>query len=184
MTARPLRCPGAFELRVPYARDARGSFAKPFHAGTFARLGLSARFREAFWSQTRAGAVRGLHFQVPPHAAAKLVWCVSGEAYDVLVDLRRGSPRFGRAEALRLSARKGNAVLIPPGVAHGFQALRGGATMCYLSSAEHAPRHDRGVRWDSAGVRWPLPVGPLSARDRAFPALADFASPFRLRGGA
>ncbi|MBI2363315.1 MAG: dTDP-4-dehydrorhamnose 3,5-epimerase family protein [Elusimicrobia bacterium] len=184
MTARALRCPGAFELRAPFARDARGSFAKPFHASAFARLGLPVRFREAFWSASRAGAVRGLHFQTPPHAAGKLVWCVQGEAFDALLDLRAGSPRFGRCESLRLSARRANAVFVPPGVAHGFQALRGGATLCYLATAEYAPRHDHGVRWDSAGIRWPLPVGAVSARDRALPALAGFRSPFKLRGGA
>ena len=181
LTPRPLRCPGAFEIRVPCSRDARGSFAKPFHASTFRRFGLPTRYSEMFWSVSRSGAVRGLHFQVPPHATGKLVWCVHGEVFDVLLDLRRGSPRAGRWESVRLSARKGNAVFVPPGVAHGFQAARGGATMCYLSTVEHSPAHDRGVLWSSAGIRWPLPVTAVSARDRAFPALADFRSPFSVR---
>jgi len=171
----PLRLPGCRLIQAFCAEDPRGTFVK------FLQTGEGAPFpaAEAFVTWSDRGAVRGMHAQEPPHAHAKLVCCVAGRAFDVLTDLRAGAPTFGLSETLVLDASAPTAVLIPPGVAHGFQALEAGTALIYLTTSRHAPSHDRGVRWDSVGVVWPLSVGVLSERDAALPPLSDYVSPFR-----
>lgn len=172
------RLPGCFELQALVRSDERGSFVKTFHAPTFAAAGLRTDFAEEFHSVSRRGVLRGLHFQLPPREHAKLVHCPHGEVFDVAVDLRRGSPTEGEALTLHLSAAQGNALYLPPGLAHGFQALSDEALVAYAVTSVHAPDLDAGIAWDSVGVDWPLPEPLVSERDRAFPALEDFRSPF------
>lgn len=160
--------------------DGRGRFIKSYHAPTWAAHHLPTTWPEQFWSTTARGIVRGLHFQIPPSDQRKAVSCLHGAIFDVIVDLRRGSSTEGRHIAVELTAGGGRTLLLPTGVAHGFQSLIDGSLVHYSVSAVYSPVHDLGVRWDSCGIPWPLPIDPdsLSARDRAFPALQDFRSPF------
>lgn len=175
----PLSVPGVVELRPTVHVDPRGRFVKLLHADAFEAAGLDSGFREAYWTFSVRGVVRGLHFQLPPHDHAKLVTCVHGAAFDAAVDLRRGSPAYGRHSVVRLRADTGNAVYIPRGVAHGFCVEGDVAVLLYMTTSVHAPAADTGVRWDSAGIDWPLREPIISERDAGLPPLAEFDSPFR-----
>jgi dTDP-4-dehydrorhamnose 3,5-epimerase len=156
--------------------DERGRLVRVFCAQEFAALRTGLRFVQVNLSRTtRRGTVRGMHFQRGPAADAKLVRCVHGAVYDVAVDLRRGSPTFLRWFAVELSAEAENAVFIPEGFAHGFQARTDGAELLYLHSATYAPEHEGGVRHDDPrlSIEWPLPVAAVSARDRSFPLIDE-----------
>jgi dTDP-4-dehydrorhamnose 3,5-epimerase len=178
MRAEPSRIPGCSVVELVHHTDDRGSFVKLFRSSTFVELGLDPTIREVYWSTSARGVVRGLHFQTPPDAHAKTVGVVSGTILDVVLDLRAGSPTYGEHAAFELDATSARAVHVPLGCAHGFQALSDGATVAYLVGTEHAPEHDAGIRWDSAGIAWPLPDPVVSGRDLTFPALAEFETPF------
>lgn len=179
MDAFPTDIAGVFELRGRVFTDHRGTFVKTFHEGRFRELGMNTVWRELFWSSSTRGVIRGLHFQTPPSDHAKLVACVTGAVWDVAVDLRRTSPTYGRHIARELTAGNGVQLYLPRGTAHGFLALSEGAVVCYAVETGHDPAADRGLRWDSCGIPWPLDGAPtVSARDAAFPGLAGFESPF------
>jgi dTDP-4-dehydrorhamnose 3,5-epimerase len=171
--------PGCTLLHLDRHEDERGDFVKALQRDTYEQLGLDPSVAELFWSTSRRGVVRGLHFQTPPHAHAKTVTVVRGEVLDVVVDLRVGSPTYGRHCSWSLSDRAPAAVHIPVGCAHGFAVTSAEAIVLYLVGTEHSPEHDEGVRWDSVGADWPTTDPIISARDAGFPALADFDSPFR-----
>lgn len=170
-------------MRSAVHEDTRGTFVKPFSFSAFAAAGLPVAFREAFFSRSRRRVVRGLHFQTPPHAQDKLVCCAAGRVLDVVVDLRVGSPTYGRAETFELDAETWTALFIPAGLAHGFAALADDTVMAYAVTAEYDPKADSGIRWDSVPVEWPWPDPVVSERDMAFAPLAAYASPFRWRAG-
>lgn len=170
--------PGCLLLRQPAPRDVRGVFSKLFHAPSFDLAGVPFRVAECFWSTSHRSVIRGLHFQTPPHDHQKLVSCLAGEVRDVVVDLRRGSPAYGHWVGFDLRGGDGQAVLIPRGCAHGFQALCNHSTMLYLVDTAHAPAHDGGIRWDSCGITWSLPPAAVSERDQSLPPLEGFKSPF------
>jgi dTDP-4-dehydrorhamnose 3,5-epimerase len=175
---RETRIAGCVELRSTIHQDERGRFVKTVHADWFARHGLSADFREQYYSESRRDVVRGLHFQAPPHHHAKLVYCAHGAILDAVVDLRVGSPTFRGHAVVRLDAQTGNMLYVPPGLAHGFLTVSGSALVVYNVTSVHAPAHDLGILWSSAGIAWPVTSPIVSARDAAFPPLAEFASPF------
>lgn len=179
---RETRLPGCLELQPRVFDDARGRFVKVFNREFFAAHGLATGFDEAYYSSSRRGVLRGLHFQTPPHHHAKLVYCVAGRVVDVAVDLRVGSPAFGEHAVVELSHQRGNAIYLPAGFAHGFYVPDGEATLVYNVTTGYAPESDAGIRWDSAGIAWPSASPVVSERDAGFPALADFASPFVWEG--
>lgn len=160
------------------ARDARGSFAKIYHRELFRQAGAAFEPAEQFFSSSAAGVLRGMHFQVPPADHAKLVCCLQGAILDVVLDLRRASPTYGRHVTAELSGENGYALFIPAGCAHGFLSRTDGALVSYLTSSVHDPVCDLGVRWDSFGFVWPCREPLVSERDRAFPAFAEWTSPF------
>ena len=171
--------PGCVELRPAIHVDARGRFAKPFQASTFNALGLEAEWTELFFSVSGRGVIRGLHYQAPPSAHAKLVCCVAGEVFDVVVDLRAGSPAFGRFETFELSGDAMQAVFVPTGCAHGFAARTEGAVVAYAVSSEHDPGRDTGLRWDRVPrLRWPFEAPVVSDRDAALPRFGELDTPF------
>lgn len=170
--------PGLHRLVPSIHRDERGEFVKMYHRSNFADLGINFNVAEEFFSTSRKGVVRGMHLQLPPAAHTKVVFCLEGSVQDVVVDLRRSSPTFGRAYAVELNDRNRHALFIPPGFAHGFLTLSNVAVMYYLSDAEHAPASDAGIHWNSFGFSWNVSAPILSLRDQQLPALADFASPF------
>lgn len=148
--------------------DLRGFLSRLFCAAELAAAGWALPIAQINYTFTsRQGTVRGMHFQRPPHAEAKLVSCLRGEVWDVAVDLRAGSPTFLHWHAERLSADNGQALLIPPGFAHGFQALSDNVELLYCHSAAHAPQSEAGLhpQDDRVGITWPLPITELSARD-------------------
>lgn len=178
------RIPGLRLLRPHIAADARGRFVKIMHAEFFAAHGMRTDFREQYYSVSTKAVVRGFHFQVPPMEHVKLVTCLSGRVMDVVVDLRRGSPQFGSHEIFDLSEEGGAILYIPVGCAHGFLTQSASATLLYDVSSVYAPDCDRGIRWDSAGVAWPVADAIISQRDRQLPRLAEFDSPFEFDNGA
>jgi dTDP-4-dehydrorhamnose 3,5-epimerase len=123
--------PGCYEIQPRVLSDARGSFVKTFHRDWFAECGLATEFAEVYYSMSDRRVLRGLHFQLPPHDCAKLVYCVAGQVMDVAVDLRVGSPTFGQFTHLELSAERANLVYLPTGLAHGFYTLSEQAVMVY-----------------------------------------------------
>lgn len=173
-----LSLPGCYRLGTRVVTDGRGRFVKPFQASEFAAHGLRADFTEQYYSTSCAGVIRGMHYQRPPHEHAKLVYCASGAVRDVLLDLRKNSPSYGRYAVLELEALEGGTVYIAAGVAHGFTAMEDASLVVYNVTSEYAPEHDEGVRWDSFGYDWAVAVPVISARDRCFTPLNDFNSPF------
>lgn len=167
-------------LRPFVFEDERGNFVKPFHEARLAEHGIAMTMREEFFSTSAAGVLRGMHFQVPPHAHQKLVYCITGRVLDVVLDLRRGSPTYGRSAGFELSAANRHVVHIPVGFAHGFLSLEDGSCLVYKTDCVHAPESDRGLLWDSFGFDWPVAgIDPvISPRDLSHPELASFESPF------
>ena len=166
--------PGAFAIEPEPFADERGLFARTFCAREFAAHGLRDRLVQCSTSYNRrAGTVRGMHWQVAPHAEAKLVRCTAGAILDVIVDLRPGSPTRGRHAAVELDAASRRMLYVPEGFAHGFQTLRDDTEVFYQMSAAFAPDAARGFRFDdpAQALPWPLPVACASPRDLALPAL-------------
>ena len=181
LTALPL--PGLVRVQRQPLADARGFFERMFCADDLAAAGWTQPIAQINRSLTRQrGSVRGLHYQRPPHAEMKLVSCLHGEVWDVAVDLRADSPTYLQWHAERLSADNGCALLIPPGLAHGFQVLADHAELLYLHSAAYAPEAEAGLHpLDSRlGLAWPLPVTELSPRDRSHAWLTDAFEGVRL----
>ena len=149
-----------------------------WNAPDFAEHGLRIDWQEEFYSVSRRGVIRGLHFQTPPAAHAKLVTCLAGEVIDVAVDLRCGSPTEGKVCSVTLDEQNGLILYLPSGIAHGFQSLSEASTMLYKVTSAHAPKSDAGIAFDSVDFDWPVADPTVSDRDRGHPALADYVSPF------
>ena len=160
--------------------DSRGFFSEVYNRKTFAEAGIGIDFVQDNHSVSHAkGTLRGLHFQAPPHAQAKLVRCGRGALYDVAVDIRKGSPSYGQWVGVELSFENGRQLLIPEGFLHGFVTLSDDTEIIYKCSDYYAPDCDGAVRWDSCGIDWPLEGAPiLSAKDEAALPFAGFDSPF------
>jgi dTDP-4-dehydrorhamnose 3,5-epimerase len=169
---------GCLEIEPDAYRDRRGSFVKHFHERQFQELGLETNFPEAFYSKSVAGVLRGLHVMAPPHDQVKVVTCVSGSVLDAVLDLRWGSPTFGAHVLIELNADRCNMVYIEKGMAHGFYVPSGEAVLLYRVSTMYSAQHDRGIRWDSAGIPWPNATPIVSARDAALPTFDAFETPF------
>jgi len=172
------KIPGCYEIQPELLKDDRGSFVKVFNAEDFKSFGLCVDWKEQYYSVSQANVVRGLHFQLPPYDHVKLVYCVAGSVEDVVLDLRRDSPTYGMTLMLELSEEKGNMIYLPRGLAHGFCTTKEPAILVYNVSTIYTREADAGVLWNSAGIDWSVQNPLLSQRDRLFPALDDFESPF------
>lgn len=175
----PVHLPGVFLLKPRVIEDLRGRFVKTLHEGFFTDNALESHFVEEYYSVSRPGVLRGLHFQLPPMDHVKMVYAVAGSVLDAVVDLRKGSPSYGQHALIELSAERGEILYIPKGLAHGFY-VHGAeeATLIYKVSTVYSPEHDAGILWNSADIPWPNASPVLSPRDGAFPMLQDFSSPF------
>lgn len=165
---------GAFVVEPELREDARGAFARTWCREEFAAQGLHPTLAQCSTSwNLRKGTLRGLHFQAPPFAEAKLVRCTRGSMFDVVLDLRPGSPTYLRHDAVTLTWQNRLALYIPEGCAHGFQTLEDGTEVFYQMSAAYAPASSGGVRWDDPafGIAWPLAAPILNERDAT---LADY----------
>jgi len=166
---------GAFIIDLEQRADERGFFARSFCAREFAAHGLNPQVVNTNVSHSaRRGTLRGMHFQRPPHAEAKLVRCTRGAIYDVIIDLRAGSPTLGQWLGVELTAANYRQLYVPEGFAHGFQTLEDEADVVYQVSEFYTPGAEGGLRYDDPafGIRWPLPVSVISPKDAAWP---DFA---------
>ncbi|WP_454043011.1 dTDP-4-dehydrorhamnose 3,5-epimerase [Cellulosimicrobium sp. Marseille-Q8652] len=176
MRLEPTVIDGVTIVELDLLSDERGFFARTFDAEVFAAAGLPSAVAQANVSYNRrAGTVRGLHRQAPPHSEGKLVRCVAGAIADVAVDVRPGSPTFGAHVLVELSAANRRALFVPPYVAHGYQTLTDDAEVTYQVSGPYAPDGEDGYRHDDPafGISWPLPVRLVSPKDAAWPLLAD-----------
>lgn len=173
--------PGVIRVEAEPNIDSRGSFARLHCEGELDKRGLPARMVQTSLSRTTSrGTVRGLHFQWPPALEAKLVRCLRGRIFDVVVDLRAGSPSFARHFCTELLAADLNALYIPPGFAHGFQTLEDHCEVLYQMSDFYVAELASGVRWNDPafGIAWPLPCSAIHERDATY---ADF-DPQRFAG--
>ncbi|ANB02735.1 dTDP-4-dehydrorhamnose 3,5-epimerase [Ectothiorhodospira sp. BSL-9] len=170
MKAEPLALPGLFRLTPRVFGDDRGFFFESFNARAFeAATGCKATFVQDNHSRSARGVLRGLHYQLPPHAQGKLVRVVQGKVFDVAVDIRRGSPTFGQWAGEVLSAENRQQLWIPPGFAHAFVTLSATAEFLYKTTDYYAPGCERCIAWDDPeiGIEWPLEEPPLlSDKDR------------------
>jgi len=164
--------------------DHRGFFSESYSRTRLAEHGITTDFVQDNHSLSRdVGTVRGLHFQSPPHAQAKLVRCGRGALFDVAIDIRKGSPTYGQWVGEELSFENGKQLLVPEGFLHGFITLQPDTEIVYKCSDYYAPECDGAVRWDSCGIDWNFDGTPiLSAKDEAAPIMAEFDSPFVYEG--
>ena len=174
--------PGVLSLKLRYFRDSRGYFVETYNTRTARAEGLTAEFvqdNQAF--SVKVGTVRALHFQVPPHAQAKLVRVLRGAIYDVAVDLRVGSPTYGRWTAATLTASGGEQVFVPRGFAHGYCTLEPNTEVAYKVDDYYEPDCEQGLIWNdpTLAIDWPVAADVvLSEKDSKLPHFAGFTSPF------
>jgi dTDP-4-dehydrorhamnose 3,5-epimerase len=173
---------GAFRVELEPRGDARGFFARMFCNEEFAAYGLATEWVQCNTSFSAImGTLRGLHFQRTPMAETKLLRCIRGTIFDVIVDLRAGSPTFGRWHGERMGEQNRTMICVPAGFAHGFQTLTPDVEMLYFHSAPYSATHEGGLLWNDVrvAVTWPLAVTEISVRDAAFPTL-DMLEPIQI----
>jgi len=156
-------------------RDGRGFFIESYKRSEFAAHGIADYFVQSNHSRSSKGVLRGLHYQREPKAQGKLVQAAKGELFDVVVDIRRLSPTYGKWVATTLSAQSHTMIYVPPGFAHGFCVTSEDAEILYLATAEYAPSYEAGVIWNDPdlAIAWPCANPELSERDRSWPRLSD-----------
>jgi dTDP-4-dehydrorhamnose 3,5-epimerase len=174
----PTPIAGCYEIQPVIRSDERGYFVKTFYAPEFADLNLEHNFVEEYYSSSHLGVIRGMHFQLPPHDHAKLVYCISGSVMDVIIDLRIGSPTFKQLFSTYLNAENAKMLYVPRGFAHGFEALKNKTVMVYKVTSTYTPEHDGGIRFDSIDTQWSTQNPTISTRDLTFPTLDQFKSRF------
>ncbi len=179
-----LEIPDIFLVTPKKHGDRRGFFSETFRADVFAAHGIGVSFvqdNQAF--SEHKGVLRGLHFQAPPHVQGKLVRCTRGAILDVGVDIRVGSPTYGRHVAVELSAANWHQLWVPPGFAHGYVTLQDNSEVLYKVTDYYAPEFERGIAWDdpALAINWRLSATDviLSDKDRRQPRLGDAVSPFK-----
>ncbi|MFW6032316.1 MAG: dTDP-4-dehydrorhamnose 3,5-epimerase [Phycisphaeraceae bacterium] len=180
MKFEPTPLEGAYLIEPERKGDDRGFFARVFCQREFEEQGLSTRFVQVnnSLSATR-GTLRGVHYQLPPHAETKVVRCIRGSIYDVILDLRDESPTFGRSFGAELSAENRRMMYCPKGFAHGFITLNDDTEALYFVDAAYAPEHERGIRWNDPAFRieWPFEPVVVSEKDQNHP---DFDASWHL----
>ena len=168
---------GVLLIEPDVFRDPRGLFLETYHARRYAEAGIPGPFVQDNYSQSMRGTLRGLHYQ-EPHAQGKLVMVTEGAVYDVVVDIRKGSPSFGRWYGVELSAEDRRQVYVPPGCAHGFCVTSDRASFLYKCTDYYAPGDERGIIWNdpALAIPWPVAAPILSAKDHLYKSLAEMES--------
>lgn len=172
---------GVFIIEPVVFNDDRGEFVKTFHKDTFIKHNMAFDFLESYYSTSQKGVIRGMHFQAPPQDHVKLVYVTRGSIKDVVLDLRKGSPTYGQSESFELSDKNHHSVYIGKGFAHGFLSLADDSSVTYCQTTQYSKDHDGGIRFDSFGFDWGVKEPIMSQRDKAFPGLKEFDSPFIYR---
>jgi len=151
----------------------------------YAEHGIPVAFVQDNFSHSSRGVLRGLHFQIDPKTQGKLIWPVRGEIYDVAVDIRKGSPHYGRWVGVRLSSENPQLLYVPVGFAHGFQVLSEEADIHYKVTDEYSPEHERGIIWndEDLSIQWPIEIPSLTQKDSHWPSLAQSGADFVLQKG-
>ncbi|MEK7794424.1 MAG: dTDP-4-dehydrorhamnose 3,5-epimerase [Candidatus Hydrogenedentota bacterium] len=171
----PTEVPDVLIIESPRFGDERGYFMEAWSAAEWAKAGFHDAFVQDSLSVSSSGTLRGLHYQIGPHAQGKFVRALRGALFDVAVDIRKGSPTFGKWAGRELSEANGLAMWIPPGFAHGFLALEEKTMLYYKCTTPYAPKSERGIRFDdpAIGIVWPCAPSNMSERDRQSPLLAQ-----------
>lgn len=186
MKFHPTPLEGAYTIELEKRGDDRGFFARVFCEKEFGALGLETNFVQINNSRSgKKGTLRGLHYQLPPAAEVKVVRAIKGSLYDVIVDLRAGSPTFGKWFGAELNEENRLMMYVPRGFAHAFITLTDGVEAFYLSGAFYSPENERGVRYDdpAVGIQWPIDPVEISDKDRSWPDLNEEFHGFeRMRG--
>ena len=187
LNVHPATLPDVLRITLNRFTDARGFFIETYNARDMADVGIRDLFVQDNYSRSiNTGTIRGLHFQSPPHAQAKLVRVAHGKILDVAVDIRRGSPTYGQHTTVILSADMDELLYVPIGFAHGFCTLDPNTEVHYKVSAPYAPTHDGGILWNdpSLGIAWPdvSAHAVVSDKDARLPLLHKFVSPFEYMG--
>jgi len=174
-TFRELAISGIIVIEPRVFHDERGFFMETYKSEDFVGAGVTTQFVQDNHSRSKYGVLRGLHFQQEPFAQAKLVRCVTGKVFDVAVDVRSGSPTFGKYVSLILSEEKKNMVFIPRGFAHGFAALSEDVEVLYKVDNLFSPEHEKGLIWNDPqlNITWPIASPVLSEKDRQWPTLKE-----------
>lgn len=182
--AQPTEIADVVVYETGIARDDRGYFQETYSLPMLAKVGLQATFTQDNVSKSRRGTLRGLHYQIDPHATGKLVRVVRGSIFDVAVDIRRGSPTFGKWVARTLTEENHLALWIPEGFAHGFQALEDETLVLYKCTVIHTPEAERAIHYadPAIGVPWPIDSPLVAPKDAAAPPLAAADYNFQFAG--
>jgi len=179
----PTKFKDAWLIKPKVFQDDRGFFLESYSEKVFKEQSIETKFVQDNHSMSREkGVLRGIHFQKPPHAQTKLVRVVHGSVYDVIVDLRKGSPTFGQWEGFTLSAENFLMLYIPKSFGHAFCTLEDNTEFLYKVDEFYAPESDAGIIWNdpTLAIDWPVKNPVLSEKDKALPQLADFETPFSL----
>jgi dTDP-4-dehydrorhamnose 3,5-epimerase len=172
---KPLEIPGLVLVRPQVFGDDRGFFFELYKRSDFMRGGINGHLVQDNYSRSAQGVLRGLHYQKAPKGQGKLVMAIQGRIYDVAVDIRKGSPFYGKWMGVELSAENRLMLYVPPGFAHGFQVLSDTADVMYKCTDEYSPAEDRGIIWNDQDVNiaWPLKNPVLSGKDKIHPLLRE-----------
>ena len=174
-----LNLPGVLLIKGRVNEDLRGYFFKPYSKVEIAKYNISFSVTEVFYSTSKVNVIRGMHFQAPPYQQAKLVAVVSGKITDVVLDIRKGSPFYGRSISVSLEQNDGKILYIPSGFAHGFISRHEESTVLYIVDREYSSVMEDGVRYDSFGFDWESDDPILASRDLNFRPMNSFQSPFK-----
>jgi dTDP-4-dehydrorhamnose 3,5-epimerase len=169
---------GVYIIEQAVFADERGQFVKTFHEDFFKKQNLEYDFKESYYSDSYKNVIRGMHFQTPPHDHTKIATVITGKVVDVIVDIKKNSPTYGEYLEIELSRDSHQSVYIPSGYAHGFCSLTDHSIVYYITSTVYNQEHDQGIRWDSFGYQWPIKNPLISKRDKSFPTLANYKTPF------
>jgi dTDP-4-dehydrorhamnose 3,5-epimerase len=169
---------GLYIIEQNISKDNRGSFVKNFTSSEFLDYGIECDFKESYYTESKEDVIRGMHFQVPPYDHSKLITVISGAIIDVVLDLRIKSKTYGKYFFIELSRENRKSLSIPRGLAHGFGVLSEHAIAYYQVSSEYNKEFDKGIAYNSFGMKWPIDNPILSERDISLPLFKEFKSPF------
>ena len=170
--------PDCYVINNSFIKDKRGTFSKIYSEELFKKKRINPIFQECYYSISYKNIVRGMHFQIPPYEEDKLIFVTAGEILDVVLDIRKNSPKYKKSFNITLNHENKKSIYAPKGLAHGFLTLSDFATVVYLTTANYSKSHDKGIKWNSFGFDWGVNNPIISERDMSFKPLSEFKTPF------